>query len=187
MLQATTNNPASQNRFRMNAQASAKHDTIVGRETDRVFLLVVDDSEELTGVIRYACNRARQTGGKIALLYVIDMDSEKEFQHWHFVGNLMEQEAQEAAQNALKRHAATITRDSGTPPVQYIRKGNTREELFNLVKEEEKASNLILGSAPGEKPGPLVEAVTGKYAGQIGIPVTIVPGSLTFDEIDALT
>lgn len=171
----------------MNTQASAQHDTIVGRETDRVFLLVVDDSEELASVIRYACNRARQTGGKIALLYVIDMDSDKEFQHWHFVGNLMEQEAQEAAENVLRRHAATITKDSGTIPVQYIRKGNTREALFALAQEEEKISNLLLGSAPGEKPGPLVEAVTGKYAGQIGIPVTIVPGSLTSEEIDSLT
>lgn len=171
----------------MPPQASAQHDTIVGRESDRVFLLVVDDTDELASVIRYACNRARQTGGKIALLYVIDMDTDKEFQHWHFVGNLMEQEAQEAAENALSRHAELITKESGTAPVQYIRKGKLREELFTLAKEQEKISNLLLGSAAGERPGPLVEAVTGKYAGQIGIPVTIVPGSLTVEEIDALT
>lgn len=171
----------------MSTQASARYDTIVGRETDRVFLVVLDDSEELASVIHYACNRARQTGGKIALLYVIDMDAEKEFQHWHFVGDLMEREAQEAAENALRRHAAIITKETGITPVQYIRKGNTQEELFALVNHVEKISNLLLGSAPGEKPGPLVEAVTGKYAGQIGIPVTIIPGSLSADEIDALT
>lgn len=171
----------------MTPQPPDNHEIIIGRESDRVFLLVVDDSEELASVMRYACNRARQTGGKIVLLYVIDMDTGKEFQHWHFVGNLMEQEAQEAAQNALNRCASAIRAELGRPPVQYIRKGNPQEELFALARDEEKVSNLLLGSAPGEKPGPLVEAVTGKYAGQIGIPVTIVPGSLTADEIDALT
>lgn len=171
----------------MTSSIPSEDDTIVGHESDRVFLVVVDDSEELTSVIRYACNRARQTGGKVALLYVIDTDTEKEFQHWRFVGNLMEQEAQADAENALNRYTSLIEAESGRAPAQYIRKGNTREELFAVARDEEKVSNLLLGSAPGEKPGPLVEAVTGKYAGQIGIPVTIVPGSLSLDEIDALT
>jgi len=56
-----------------------------------------------------------------------------------------------------------------------------------LVNEHPEISILVLGSAPGEKPGPLVEAVTGKYAGQLGIPATIVPGALSEDEIDRLT
>lgn len=168
--------------------SAAAHDlTIVGSESGRTFLVVVDDTEELAGVLRYACNRARYTGGKVALLFVIDMDSEQEFQHWQFVGNLMEEEAYEAAEQTLSRHAAQISKETGITPDQYIRKGNTREELFALVKENPGISNLLLGSAAGEKPGPLVEAVTGKYVGQIGIPVTVIPGCLSLDEIDRLT
>ena len=159
----------------------------IGRERDRVFLVVVDDSEELASAIRYACNRARHTGGQVALLYVIDTETGKDFQHWHFVGNLMEEEAEQQARDALSRYSAQIERDAGSKPVQYIRKGNQREELFTLVKDHPEISILLLGSAPGEKPGPLVEAVTGKYAGQIGIPVTIIPGTLPTEEIDRLT
>ena len=171
----------------MSTQSPAQYHSIVGHESQRVFLVVVDDSEELASVLRYACNRARHTGGRIALLYVIDTDNSKDFQHWHFVGNLMEQEAQEAAENALRRHAEKITKETGQAPFQYIRKGNTRDELFALVQEHPDISILILGSAPGEEPGPLVEVVTGKHAGHIGIPVTILPGSLSAEEIDHLT
>ncbi|MBT5242358.1 MAG: universal stress protein [Rhodospirillaceae bacterium] len=171
----------------MNTSTTTLDNTVVGRESGRVFLVVVDDSDELAGVLRYACNRARHTGGKIALLYVIDMESSKDFQHWQFVGNLMEEEAQETAENTLSRHAAQISKESGSSPDQYVRNGNVQDELFHLVKEHPDISILLLGSAPGEKPGPLVEAVTGKHAGQIGIPVTIVPGSLSNDEIDRLT
>jgi nucleotide-binding universal stress UspA family protein len=171
----------------MNAVAIRHDPELIGRERDRVFLVVIDDSEELASVIRYACNRARHTGGQVALLYVIDTETGKDFQHWHFVGNLMEEEAEQQARDALSRYSGQIERDAGSKPAQYIRKGNQREELFALVKEHPEISILILGSAPGEKPGPLVEAVTGKYAGQLGIPVTIVPGSLPAAEIDRLT
>ena len=59
--------------------------------------------------------------------------------------------------------------------------------VFKLVKEHAEISILVLAAAPGAKPGPLVEAVTGKFAGKIGIPVTVVPGDLTAAEIDRLT
>jgi len=162
-------------------------DSVVGYETDRLFLVVVDDSEELASAIRYTCNRARHTGGKLALLYVIDTKENREFHHWQSVGDLMEKEARETAENIINRHAQQIRRDSGSEPIHFIRKGNTRNELFALIEEHPEISILVLGSAPGEKPGPLVEAVTGKYAGRLGLPVTVVPGELTDDEIDQLT
>ena len=42
------------------------------KSSGRVFLVVIDDSPELRVAIRYACLRARKTGGRVALLYVID-------------------------------------------------------------------------------------------------------------------
>jgi nucleotide-binding universal stress UspA family protein len=169
----------------MQAQASSSRDPLIGHEDKRLFLVVVDDSEELSAAIRYTCNRARKTGGKLALLYVYDLD--KDFQQFAAVGNLMEQEAKKTAEEALQRHAAVIQNTIGRVPEMFVRKGNSREELFKLVAEHPEISILVLGAAPGKKPGPLVEAVTGKFAGKIGIPVTVVPGDLSTDEIDRLT
>jgi nucleotide-binding universal stress UspA family protein len=144
-----------------------------GKEAHRLFLIVVDDSEELPAAIHYACARARQTGGRVALLYVYQTDID--FHHWKFVSELVEEEAQQDAENILKLHALRVVQETGRRPETYVRKGNRREELFKLIKEHPEISILVLSAAPGRKPGPLVEAVTGKYAGKIGIPVTVVP------------
>ena len=41
-------------------------------DRQRVFLVVVDDTEEMHVALRYACRRARHTGGRVALLHVIE-------------------------------------------------------------------------------------------------------------------
>jgi nucleotide-binding universal stress UspA family protein len=164
---------------------SNARDPRIGQEANRVFLAVIDDTEELNAAIRYVCNRARTTGGRVALLYAYEID--KDFQQFAAVGQLMEQEAKQAATETLKTHALMIQQTIGRVPDMYVRKGNSREELFKLVAEHPEISILVLGAATGKSPGPLVEAVTGKYAGKIGIPVTVVPGDLNADEIDRLT
>jgi len=63
-----------------------------------------------------------------------------------------------------------------------------REELFKLVAEDDGISVVVLAAGTGsEGPGPLVEALTGKHAGKLRVPVTIVPGDLSDGEIDGLT
>lgn len=108
------------------------------------------------------------------MLYVYQIDHD--FHHWRFVSEMVEQEAQQDAENVLKLHALRVVQETGRRPETYVRKGNRREELFKLVKEHPEISILVLSAATGRKPGPLVEAVTGKFAGKIGIPVTVVAG-----------
>ena len=40
-------------------------------DKDRVFLVVVDESPEMRNALHYACRRAKRTGGRVALLYVM--------------------------------------------------------------------------------------------------------------------
>ena len=145
---------------------------LAGQEANRIFLVVVDDSEELPVAIRYACDRARRTGGRVALLYVYAVD--KEFAHWNYVGAMADAEAREQAENILKLHALRVVQEIGRTPDTYVREGDRRDQLFALIKEHPEISMLVLSAAPGAKPGPLIAAVTGKFAGKIGIPVTIV-------------
>ena len=149
-------------------------DTALAPEQNRQFLVVVDETAELDAAIRYACGRARSTGGKIALLYVYDVD--QDFMHYKFVQELADKEARSGAEGILRVYAQRVLKETGREPDLYVRKGNRRDQLFKLVKERPELSLLILGSAVGKKPGPLVEAVTGKFAGKIGLPVTLVPG-----------
>ena len=92
------------------------------------------------------------------------------------------------AEERLRMLSSRVMEWSGEMPVFYIRSGNRRDELFKLLEEEPSISVLVLGSAtqPGG-PGPLISALTGKFYDRLHIPLTIVPGSLTEEEVDALT
>jgi nucleotide-binding universal stress UspA family protein len=155
------------------------------RAEERVFLVVVDESPEMQKALRYACRRAKRTGGRVALLYVMDPP---EGQQWGGVVDLMRQEARQQAEEVIARHADTAVSLTGQPPTIHIREGKSRDELITLLTEDRSISVLVLGSASSsEGPGPLVTAFSGKLGSQLRIPLTIVPGVLTEAEIDAIS
>ena len=60
--------------------------------------------------------------------------------------------------------------------------------IAELIEEEPEISILVLGAGTGKKgPGPLVSSLAGKLSGKFPIPITVVPGNLTLEQIDALT
>jgi len=151
----------------------------------RVFLVVVDESPEMRNALRYACRRAKRTGGRVAMLYVMHPP---EAQQWGGVADLMRQEARQQAEDVMARHAESVATLTGQPPAIHIREGQSREELIKLLSEDRSISVLVLGSSStGEGPGPLVTAFTGKLGRQLRIPLTIVPGVLTEAEVDAIS
>ena len=151
----------------------------------RVFLVVVDETEEMEVALRFACRRARHTGGRVALLYVIEP---AEFQHWMAVEDLMREEARSEGEQLLQKLAARVNELVGSIPILYVREGKVRDELFKLLDEEPRVSILVLGANPGSRgPGPLVSALTGKMIGKLRVPVTVVPGNLGDEEIDMIS
>ena len=155
------------------------------RAENRVFLVVVDESPEMPNALRYACRRAKRTGGRVAMLYVM---APPESQQWGAVADLMREEARQHAEQIIAQHADTAVALTGQPPAIHIREGSSRDELVKLLTEDHTISVLVLGAASGnEGPGPLITALTGKFGSQLRIPLTIVPGALKPAEIDAIS
>jgi len=155
------------------------------RADERVFLVIVDESPEMRNALRYACRRAKRTGGRVAMLYVMDPP---EGQQWGAVVDLMRQEARQQAEEVIAKHADVAASLTGQPPTIHIREGKSRDELVKLITEDRSISVLVLASAPNsEGPGPLVTAFAGKLGNQLRVPLTIVPGALTEAEIDAIS
>jgi nucleotide-binding universal stress UspA family protein len=151
----------------------------------RIFLVVVDESAEMGVALRYACYRARNSGGRVALLYVVEPG---DFQHFMAVEDIMREEGRVEAEQVLQRHARIVNQLTGTLPSLYLREGNLRDELLKLTDEEPWISILVLGAGSGpEGPGPLISYLTGKGIGRLRIPLTIVPGSLTEEQLLAVT
>ena len=158
--------------------------TTAEQDDDRVFLVVVDDTEEMRVALRYACRRAANTHGRVALLYVMESS---EFQHWMSVGDLMREEARSEGEQILQRCATQVSEQTGSLPVLYLREGSRRSQLMELIDEEPSISILVLAADTGPRgPGPLVSALTGKFVGKLRVPVTIVPGHLSDEEVDKI-
>lgn len=149
----------------------------------RKFLAVVDETPECDRAVYYAVRRASLTGGTLVLLYVIHKDN---FPHWLGVEAMVRAEAEEEARKRLFHFVDRAREIAGIEPEIVLREGNRTDEVAALIEEDEDVAILVLAAGTSsEGAGPLVSHVTGR-AGDFPIPVTIVPGGLADEEIDAL-
>jgi nucleotide-binding universal stress UspA family protein len=159
-------------------------DTTHSPPSRRKFLAVVDDTPECRVALRFAARRAQHTGGLVTLLYVV---APADFQQWAGVERKMREEAHQEAERHLHETAKTVNDIVGTMPELVIREGRAADEIRALLKEDRAISILVLAAGTStEGPGPLVSLIASPASGAYPIPVTVVPGSLTDEQIDAL-
>ena len=149
------------------------------------FLVVVDDTPECDRALYFASRRAARVGINVIMLRVIDTHDRN--QQWLGVADIMRAEAHEEAQQMLARAAARANGIAGITPEQIIREGDTAEEILKLIDEDEDISVLVLAAGVGDAgPGPLVSNL-GSTAGTFPVPVAIVPGHLSDEDLDAMS
>ena len=155
--------------------------------TRRKFLVVADDTVEFQTALRYACRRARSTGGYVALLRVIQPAV---FEHWSGVREEIARQQRQEAEASLQLSAEYVQAETGLPPeFLIVEADSTRAALKQALSEDPDIKILVLAAAAGRGgPGPLVSAIAkdGVRCGVRKVPITIVPGDLTDDEIAAL-
>jgi len=143
--------------------------------------VVIDKTPECQVALRFATRRAQHTGGRVTLM---SPATPGEFQQWRGVQEIMKDEAHAEAEALLHAAAKTVNDLSGIIPELVIPFGATTECLARLIKDDKDISILVLASGTGkEGPGPLVSMFGSAVQ---AIPVTIVPGNFTNDQIDAL-
>ena len=150
----------------------------------RKFLVVLDDSRECLNAMRFAAMRAAHTGGGVQVLSVITPD---EFQHWIGVGDIMRQEARERIEVHFEVFAKWMRDKQNIEPELVIREGEAVPEILAQIAEDRKIGVLVLGAgSENSGPGPLVTQLT-KASGTLPVPITIVPGELSKDALEAIT
>jgi nucleotide-binding universal stress UspA family protein len=151
---------------------------------NRVLLCVLDDSEELSIALHYAAMRSVRTGARVGLLYVLEQADE--FGHWAGVAALMREEARAEAERLLLQAAEVVKRLSGLMPILYISEGEPAQAVIELISEDRDIAFLILAAnTEGQGPGPLVTQITSRHIGSLHIPVVVVPGNMSDDEIQS--
>lgn len=150
----------------------------------RKFLVVLDDSRECLNAMRFAAMRAARTGGGVEILSIIPPD---EFNHWIGVGEVMREEARERIEVHFEVFAKWMRDRQGVNPQLVIREGQPYDEIIAQIREDPEIGVLVLGAGTGKKgPGPLVTQLT-KTAGTLPVPITIVPGDLSKEKLEAIT
>jgi len=150
----------------------------------RKFLVILDDSRECLNAMRFAAMRAANTGGGVQILSVIPPD---EFNHWIGVGEVMRAEARERIEAHFNVFAKWMRDKQGVDPELVIREGEPIDEILAQIREDKDIGVLVLGAGTGRKgPGPLVTALS-KTSGTLPVPMTIVPGELSKEQLEAIT
>lgn len=150
----------------------------------RKFLVVLDDSRECLNAMRFAAMRASHTGGGVTILSVIPPD---EFNHWIGVGDIMREEARERIHAHFEVFAKWMRDRQNVDPELVIREGEPIDEIIAYVQEDTEIGVLVLGAGTDKKgPGPLVSQMT-RNSGSLPIPVTVVPGDMSKERLEAIT
>ena len=151
----------------------------------RKYLVVIDDTDECDRAVFWAAKRAGRTKSQIVMLRVIDTGDRN--QQWLGVADVMKAEADEAANKAFEKYAARIKKIANITPDRVIREGDPAEEIVKLIDEDADIGILVLAAGTGsEGPGPLVSSLA-KSVGTYPIPVAIVPGHLSDEDLEAMS
>ncbi len=149
------------------------------------YLIVVDETPEWERALYFAARRAARTGAAIVTLTMLDL---QEAQAWLGVNDLIRAEAEEKAKELLAAAAVKTRAIAGLEPEQLIREGGIAETILKVIDEDQDIAALILAaSISKDGPGPLVSALASKAVSAFPIPVTIVPGGLSNEDLDAMT
>ena len=134
--------------------------------------------------MRFAAMRAANTGGGVEILAVIPPD---EFNHWIGVSDIMREEARERIHAHFEVFAKWMRDRQGIDPELVIREGEPVPEILAQVRDDPEIGVLVLGAGTDKKgPGPLVTQLT-KNSGSLPMPITIVPGDLSKERLEAIT
>jgi nucleotide-binding universal stress UspA family protein len=149
------------------------------------FLVIVDDTPECDRAVYYASRRAARVGVTVRILRVIETHDHG--QQWLGVADIMRAEAHEEANAMLAKFAARSNGIAGITPECVIREGEPSEQILTLIEEDEDIAVLVLAAGVDtEGPGPLVSNL-GSTAGSFPIPIAIVPGHLSDEDLDAMS
>jgi nucleotide-binding universal stress UspA family protein len=151
-------------------------------EYKRKFLVVIDETEECDRALTFAAYRTKRTGGTVVLMSVIAKPE--------FIGlgveDVLRAEAVEEAERNLDARLARV-RDIGDVRTEtVVREGSGPEEIEAVIARDTGIAILVLAaSKSADGPGPLVTHFAAR-ANVLPIPLTIVPGHMTDEEVIAI-
>jgi nucleotide-binding universal stress UspA family protein len=149
----------------------------------RTYLVVIDETPEARAALHYAAVRAIRLGRTVEIVALIPP---QEFVNWAAVEATFEEEAKLRAEAAVAQAAGELVEATGVQPKIIVKRGDPVKMVREAIDNSENIAGVMLGAAAEGSPGPLVAHFAGVAAGQLPCPVIIVPGGLSFEELERL-
>ena len=149
----------------------------------RVYLVIMDETDEALVALRFAARRAAKTGGTV---HIIAHVPQQAFNAFGGVQATIEAEARDRAEVVATGAAGSILHESGKMPTITVRVGDSVKVVQGYLAEHPEVAALVLGAAPQGNPGPLVTHFTAA-AGSMPCPVFVVPGGLSQEDLERLS
>jgi nucleotide-binding universal stress UspA family protein len=149
----------------------------------RVYLVVIDETEEALTALHFAARRAAKTDGTVHLLAVV---APQPFNAFAGVQATIEEEARSRAEALATSAAGSLLSESGRMPVISVIQGEAEKVVRDYLAEHPEVSALVLGAAKDGGPGPLVQHFTG-HLSHLPCPLFVIPGALTTEDIDRVS
>jgi nucleotide-binding universal stress UspA family protein len=148
-------------------------------------LVIVDDTAEWDRAVYYASRWAIRVSGGVVMLRIIETEDQN--QQWLGVAEVMRAEAHEEANAALDRAAGRANGIAAITPERVIREGDPTDQILDVIDKDVDIVMLVLAANPGpEGPGPITTLMA-KSVGSFPIPITIISGDLSDEDVDALS
>ena len=136
----------------------------------RVYLVIMDETDEALVALRFAARRAAKTNGAVHIIAHVPQQAFNAF------GGIQ----------ATTGAAGSILHESGKMPTITVRVGDSVKVVQGYLAEHPEVAALVLGAAPQGNPGPLVTHFTAA-AGSMPCPVFVVPGGLSQEDLERLS
>ena len=150
----------------------------------RVYLVIMDETEESRLALRFASRRAVRTEGIVHIVAIVPQQS---FSAFAAVQATIEDEARSRAEVLVTAAAGSLVSEGGPMPVVSVREGEHVKVVRDYLTEHPEVSALVLGAASEGNPGPLVSHFAVAHPGQLPCPLMIVPGSMKDEDVDRLS
>jgi nucleotide-binding universal stress UspA family protein len=150
----------------------------------RVYLVIIDESDEAFTALQFAARRAAKTDGALHLLALVPPQP---FNAFAGVQATIEEEARARAETLVTAAAGNILSQGAKMPVISVQMGEDVKVVRSYLNDHPEVSALVLGAAKEGGPGPLVSHFTGAGLAKMPCPVFVIPGGLDQARIEELS
>jgi nucleotide-binding universal stress UspA family protein len=148
------------------------------------YLVCVDNREESHIALRLACMKSRMRGHRVMLLHVT---APADFQTLGNIAERMREERLQEGQALLNGLAEEALSTYGIRPDIVLKEGSAGDEIIATITEEPDISMIAIGVAQHNSGrGKLTAWLASQLGSKLFIPIMMIPGNLTDEQLQTL-